>query len=171
MSTSEHDHGLAGERRDLSEGGCPRNDDDEFVATDSCDVVVGAGVAETQADLVQHPVAFTVTLGVVHALEAVGVHEEDCTRLLILLRVRDLEPMIDFYCRVIGCSVEWRRPDLGLVHLRAGRALIDLVPVDGPLGKIGGAAPGTESHNMDHFCLQVAEFDAAAHEAKLTRAF
>ena len=85
----------------------------------------------------------------------------------LVLRVKDLERMIAFYCEVVGCTLEWRRDDLGLVHLRAGRALIDLVPVDGPLGKIGGAAPGTESHNMDHFCLQVAEFDAAAIEAHL----
>ena len=60
----------------------------------------------------------------------------------LVLRVRDLEPMIDFYCRVIGCSIEWRRPDLGLVHLRAGTALIDLVQVDGPTGLRGGAGPG-----------------------------
>ena len=85
----------------------------------------------------------------------------------LVLRVKDLERMIAFYCEVVGCTLEWRRDDLGLVHLRAGRALIDLVPVDGPLGKIGGAAPGTEAHNMDHFCLQVAEFDAAAIEAHL----
>jgi catechol 2,3-dioxygenase-like lactoylglutathione lyase family enzyme len=76
----------------------------------------------------------------------------------LVLRVRDLEPMIDFYCRVIGCSVEWRRPDLGLVHLRAGSALIDLVTVDGPTGSRGGAGPGAEGHNLDHFCLRVKDF-------------
>lgn len=85
----------------------------------------------------------------------------------IVLRVKDLERMIAFYCDVIGCSLEWRRDDLGLVHLRAGRALIDLVPVDGALGRAGGAAPGAEAHNMDHFCLQVADFDAAAIEKHL----
>ncbi len=85
----------------------------------------------------------------------------------IVLRVKDLERMIAFYCDVLGCTLEWRRDELGLVHLRAGRALIDLVPVDGPLGKIGGAPPGAEAHNMDHFCLQVAEFDAAAIEEHL----
>lgn len=77
----------------------------------------------------------------------------------LVLRVRDLEPMIDFYCRVIGCSVEWRRPDLGLVHLRAGNALIDLVNVDGPTGSRLGAGPGAEGHNLDHFCLRVKNFD------------
>jgi glyoxylase I family protein len=77
----------------------------------------------------------------------------------IVLRVGDLERMIEFYCTVLGCSVQWRRPDLGLVHLRAGKAMIDLVPVDGKLGRAGGAAPGKEGRNMDHMCLRVQPFD------------
>ena len=77
----------------------------------------------------------------------------------IVLRVRDVERMIDFYCTVLGCSVQWRRPELGLVHLRAGNAMIDLVPVDGQLGRHGGAAPGKEGRNMDHVCLRVHPFD------------
>jgi glyoxylase I family protein len=85
----------------------------------------------------------------------------------VVLRVTDLEKMIDFYCRVIGCSVERRRDDLGLVHLRAGRSQIDLVPVDGPLGRAGGAAPGAEARNVDHFCLRVEGFDAAGIAAHL----
>ena len=80
----------------------------------------------------------------------------------VVLRVTDLERMIDFYCRVIGCTVERRRDDLGLAHLRAGRSQIDLVPVDGPLGRPGGAAPGAEGRNMDHVCLRVEPFDDAA---------
>lgn len=79
-----------------------------------------------------------------------------------VLRVRDLERMIAFYRDVLGCPVEWRRDELGLVHLRAGRALIDLVPVDGPLGRKGGAPPGREGRNVDHVCLRVAPFDPAA---------
>jgi catechol 2,3-dioxygenase-like lactoylglutathione lyase family enzyme len=80
----------------------------------------------------------------------------------VVLRVSDLERMIDFYCTVLGCSVEWRRPDLGLVHLRAGNAMIDLVPVDGELGRRGGAAPGKEGRNVDHVCLRVQPFDVEA---------
>ena len=45
------------------------------------------------------------------------------------------------------------------MQLRAGAALIDLVPVDGPLGRAGGAAPGKEGRNVDHFCLRIAPFD------------
>jgi len=77
----------------------------------------------------------------------------------IVLRVSHVERMIEFYCTVLGCSVQWRRPELGLVHLRAGSAMLDLVPVDGKLGKAGGAAPGKEGRNMDHVCLRVDPFD------------
>lgn len=80
----------------------------------------------------------------------------------VVLRVRDLESMIAFYCDVLGCTLEWRRPDLGLYHLRAGGAMIDLVPVDGQLGSKGGAAPGTQGRNLDHFCLRVTPFEPQA---------
>jgi len=79
----------------------------------------------------------------------------------IVLRVIDLERMIDFYSKVLGCAVEWRRPDLGLVHMRAGSAMIDFVPVDGKLGSLGGAPPGKEGRNMDHVCLRVSPFDVS----------
>jgi catechol 2,3-dioxygenase-like lactoylglutathione lyase family enzyme len=85
----------------------------------------------------------------------------------VVLRVTDLERMIAFYRDVLGCEVAWRRPELGLVHLRAGRAMIDLVPVDGPLGRAGGAAPGAEGRNMDHLCLRVEPFDQASIVAHL----
>ena len=85
----------------------------------------------------------------------------------LLLRVRDLEAMIAFYCDVLGCTVERRRDDLGLHQLRAGDSLIDLVPVDGPLGRAGGAAPGREGRNLDHLCLRVEPFDRDAIVAHL----
>jgi catechol 2,3-dioxygenase-like lactoylglutathione lyase family enzyme len=85
----------------------------------------------------------------------------------VVLRVLDLERMIDFYSRVLGCNVAWRRPDLGLVHLRAGSAMIDLVPVEGKLGKLGGAPPGKEGRNLDHVCLRVEPFEVDAIVAHL----
>jgi catechol-2,3-dioxygenase len=63
---------------------------------------------------------------------------------------------------VLGTRVERRRPDLGLLHLRAGASQLDLVAIDGPLGKQGGAAPGREGRNLDHFCLNVEPFDIEA---------
>ena len=78
----------------------------------------------------------------------------------LVLRVTDLQAMMKFYMDVIGCTLEKTQEALGLYQLRAGSALIDLVPVDGPLGLKGGAAPGREGRNLDHFCLQIEPFDA-----------
>lgn len=80
----------------------------------------------------------------------------------IVLRIRDKERMLAFYVDVLGLSIDRDRPDLGLTHLRAGPQMIDLVTLDGPLGKIGGAAPGPEGRNLDHFALQVRPFDEFA---------
>lgn len=85
----------------------------------------------------------------------------------LVLRVSHLDNMLHFYCDVLGCSVELRQDDLGLVQLRAGRSLIDLVPIDGKIGRAGGAAPGKEGRNLDHFCLRVDPFDEPAIRAHL----
>jgi catechol 2,3-dioxygenase-like lactoylglutathione lyase family enzyme len=80
----------------------------------------------------------------------------------VVLRVRDLDRMLGFYCDVLGCTVERRKDDIGLVQLRAGRSLVDLVPVQGKLGRAGGAAPGHEGRNMDHLCFRIESFDEAS---------
>ena len=80
----------------------------------------------------------------------------------LVLRIVDLERMLAFYCGALGCTIERRQDAIGLVQLRAGSSLIDLVPVDGKLGRMGGAPPGAEGRNMDHFCLRVEPFDEAA---------
>src|SRR5262245_31438253 len=85
----------------------------------------------------------------------------------LVLRVRDLEGMVAFYCDVLGMTVERRQAAIGLVQLRAGAQLVDLVPVEGVLGRQGGAAPGREGRNLDHFCLNVEDFDLAAVTAHL----
>ena len=85
----------------------------------------------------------------------------------LVLRIVDLPAMLDFYGGVLGCTIERRVDSIGLVQLRAGRSLIDLVPVTGELGRAGGAAPGREGRNLDHFCLRVEPFDEAAIRAHL----
>lgn len=80
----------------------------------------------------------------------------------IVLRVQDLERSIRFYAELLACEVLRRRGDLGLVHLRAGSSLIDLISIDGPLGRKGGAAAGEQGRNMDHVCLRIEPFDEAA---------
>lgn len=85
----------------------------------------------------------------------------------VVLRVRDLDAMLAFYRDTLGCAVE-RALDAGLVQLRAGVSLIDLVPVESELGRKGGGPPGGP-RNMDHFCIQVEPFDEAAIRAALAR--
>jgi catechol 2,3-dioxygenase-like lactoylglutathione lyase family enzyme len=80
----------------------------------------------------------------------------------LVFRVTDLERSIAFYGEVLGCAVVKRRDDLGLVHLRAGSAMIDLVSIDGRLGKKGGDAPGAGARNVDHLCLRIEPFDEQA---------
>jgi glyoxylase I family protein len=80
----------------------------------------------------------------------------------IVLRSERYRELIDFYCNVIGCTLERETSaEFGLTQLRAGNALIDIVDVNGELGKAGGAAPGPTGNNLDHFCLQIETFDEA----------
>jgi glyoxylase I family protein len=77
----------------------------------------------------------------------------------VVFRVRDLAASVAFYERVLGCHVARERPDLGLVHLRAGASMVDLVSIDGKLGRVGGVGPKVEGRNVDHLCLRVEPFD------------
>ena len=87
----------------------------------------------------------------------------------VVLRVADLERSRAFYCDVLGASVERWQEAIGLMQLRVGRAMIDLVPLAGKLGSEGGAAPGKEGRNMHHFCLRVEPFDERALSEHLAR--
>ena len=93
------------------------------------------------------------------------IHISDIDHLV--LRVVDLPAMLRFYCDGLGCRIERRQDEIGLVQLRAGRSMLDLVPVDGKLGRAGGAAPGAQGHNLDHLCLRVEPFDEPAIRAHL----
>ena len=77
----------------------------------------------------------------------------------VVLRVADMERAIAFYEGVLGAKVERRGERNGLVQLRAGRSLIDLI--EAPAGKATGG------RNMDHFALRIEPFDEAAIRAHL----
>ena len=80
----------------------------------------------------------------------------------IVLRSARYRELIDFYCNVIGCTLERETTaEFGLTQLRAGNALIDIVDVNGELGKAGGGATGPTGNNLDHFCLQIEAFEEA----------
>jgi glyoxylase I family protein len=85
----------------------------------------------------------------------------------LVLRVRDLDRMVRFYCDVLGCHLEREQADLGLTQIRAGRSLIDFVTLDGKLGRMGGAGPGREGRNLDHFCVTIEGYDEAGIRAYL----
>ncbi len=66
----------------------------------------------------------------------------------VVLRCADRERALDFYTRVLGLSEERRIEQIGLVQLRAGRSMLDLVPAT-------EGAPAKDARNMDHFCLGI----------------
>ena len=86
----------------------------------------------------------------------------------VVLRVTDMTTMIEFYCDILGGTIERQVEEFGLVQLRAGSSLVDLVDVDGKIGRNGGAAPGAEGRNLDHFCLRIDRFDATTLKKYLT---
>lgn len=85
----------------------------------------------------------------------------------VVLRIRNLEASLRFYRDVLGCPVDKVQDKIGLWQVRAGSSLIDLVPLDGALGKIGGAGPANEGRNVDHVALQIDSFDEPAIRAHL----
>jgi glyoxylase I family protein len=87
----------------------------------------------------------------------------------VVLRVADLARAAAFYRDVLFCPVEKWQGDLGLMQLRAGSALIDLVTLDGKIGREGGSGPGAQGRNLDHFCLRLERFDETALRAHLAR--
>lgn len=80
----------------------------------------------------------------------------------VVFRVADLDASLNFYTEVLGATVEKVQAEIGLWQLRAGSALIDLVPLDGALERMGGAGPSKEGRNVDHVCFRVLPWDEAA---------
>ena len=87
-----------------------------------------------------------VTLAARSALRVKGLDH-------VVLRVASLDRAIDFYQNVLGCHIERTLEQPKLVQLRAGSAMIDLVP----------GAPGEDrGRNMDHFAVRIEQMDVAA---------
>ena len=81
----------------------------------------------------------------------------------VVIRAHNADTLVEFYRNVLGCVVERRSaPELGLVQLRAGDSLIDIVGVNSEIGRAGGPAPGEGGRNMDHFCVRVEPFNEDA---------
>ena len=78
----------------------------------------------------------------------------------VVLRVADMDRAIAFYEQVLGLHVERRLESIGLVQLRAGSAMIDLVP---------RTEDEDDGRNMDHFAVRIEEMDVPALTAHLKR--
>lgn len=81
----------------------------------------------------------------------------------VVLRAADPAALERFYVDALGCTVEKRQERIALTQLRAGRTLIDIVPA-AQAGPAAGAQAGRGA-NMDHLCLRIEPFDAAAIQA------
>lgn len=69
----------------------------------------------------------------------------------IVLRTNNLEKMVFFYCNVLGCHIENTQDELGLIQLRAGNNIIDLLKIDQTIIQAG--------KNLEHFCLRIYPFE------------
>jgi catechol 2,3-dioxygenase-like lactoylglutathione lyase family enzyme len=71
----------------------------------------------------------------------------------VVLRCRNQQRALEFYTEILGLTEERRIEKIGLIQLRAGRSMLDLVPAD---------QFAAEARNVDHFCLGVEaeDFDA-----------
>jgi glyoxylase I family protein len=69
----------------------------------------------------------------------------------VVLRCADQARALDFYTTVLGLKEERRIDAIGLIQLRAGRSMIDLVPAPGPRAE--------QARNVDHVCLGIEAAD------------
>jgi glyoxylase I family protein len=75
----------------------------------------------------------------------------------VVLRVRNLPGMVQFYERALGFEVVRRLEDLKLVQMRAGASMLDLI----------GKERGGKAGNMDHLCFRIEPFDREAIASQL----
>lgn len=69
----------------------------------------------------------------------------------IVLKVTDMDTAIAFYRDVLGAAIEREIESLGMVQMRTGASLIDLVPQN----------EAVSAQNMEHFALTIDPFDEA----------
>ncbi len=79
----------------------------------------------------------------------------------VVVRVSDVDRSLAFYCNILGCSEERRVERIGLVQLRAGSCMIDLIDAK-------DNSPSVGSENMDHFAVRLESFNEAEIRSFLT---
>jgi catechol 2,3-dioxygenase-like lactoylglutathione lyase family enzyme len=74
----------------------------------------------------------------------------------VVLLVRDMAEAQRFYEQVVGCTVDRALPEYGMLQLRTGASLIDLVDIGSAEGDWarpeveGGAMPDVHRHQPSH---------------------
>ena len=84
----------------------------------------------------------------------------------VVLLVDGMERSAHFYRTVLGCTVERDLAQYGMLQLRAGAALIDLVDIAAAEGA-WARPPVPGGRNMDHVCIATGRWDEAAMRAHL----
>lgn len=79
----------------------------------------------------------------------------------VVLSVADMDKALSFYRDLLGCQIDRRQDQIGLVQLRAGDSMIDLLDRSSPISSAGTGA-GHAGVNMDHFALRISPFDESA---------
>lgn len=85
----------------------------------------------------------------------------------LLLIVPGMNRAETFYTEVIGCEVEQRLPEYGMMVLQAGASWIELVDVDVDAGN--WARTDGPGRNVDHFCLRTDHWDETEMRDHLAR--
>ena len=86
----------------------------------------------------------------------------------VVLLVRDLVEAQRFYEQVLGCTVDRALPEYGMLQMRAGASLIDLVDIGSREGE--WARPGVEGgRNVDHVCISTGPCGEEMMRAHLAR--
>ena len=84
----------------------------------------------------------------------------------VVLLVRDMAEAQLFYEQVIGCTIDRALPQYGMLQLRAGASLIDLVDIGSKEGE-WALPPTSGGRNMDHVCIATGPCDEVAMRSHL----
>lgn len=86
----------------------------------------------------------------------------------VVLIVDDLEAAVKWYAEVVGATEEGDLRQFGMVQLRVGVSMIDLVDAASAEGE--WARPAIDGgRNMDHLCLEIGPVTKTAMEAHLKK--
>ena len=79
----------------------------------------------------------------------------------LVLRTNQIDALVEFY-ELFGATIERDgREKMGMLQLRLGDSMLDIVDADGAVGKMGdpGAGPSVDGRNLDHFAVRVDPYD------------